>query len=212
MPFLRSTGRSAKTGQSESRQEEKVVTSEQDVPDVVDNPTIDSNDAGEMVWGWRPNGRLTPSGIRLMRLIRNGDTDFDGDVDLDDFIPMPRCFTGPVVTDGLCECRFFDIDHDRDVDMDDYNYFLRNYTGPLEDCNNNGIVDLEELLAGTASDCNLNGRIDTCEGLFNLDPVTCAEIPAVSTWGLTVMSLLLLAAATLLLRTRPQRLEAITKT
>ncbi|MCH7945748.1 MAG: IPTL-CTERM sorting domain-containing protein [Armatimonadetes bacterium] len=137
-----------------------------------------------------------------MRLIRNGDTDFDGDVDLDDFIPMPGCFTGPVVTDGLCQCRFFDIDHDRDVDLVDLDYLLRNYTGPLEDCNNNGTLDLEELLTGAASDCDLNGRIDSCDGIFNLDPATCEVIPAVSTWGLVVMSLFVLTAGTLVMRRR----------
>ena len=139
------------------------ISSEQDIVDIVANSNNDINDAGEMVWAWHPDGRLSPMGIRMMRLIRNGDTDFDDDVDLDDFIPMPGCFTGPVITDGLCECRFFDIDHDRDVDLVDLDYLLRNYTGPLEDCNANSTLDLEELLTGAAADCNLNGRIDSCD-------------------------------------------------
>ena len=91
------------------------------------------------------------------------DVDFDGDVDVDDFIPMPGCYTGPVETDGLCECRFFDIDHDRDVDLDDLDLLLRNYAGPLEDCNDNGVLDLDDLLVGTEADCDLNGRPDACD-------------------------------------------------
>ncbi len=125
------------------------ISSELDLPSpYIDNIRPDMNDAGEIAWWWHPNGELTPSGTRYMRRIRNGDVDFDGDVDGQDFLPWPGCFTGSVETDGLCECRFLDIDHDRDIDFDDFALFLRRYSGPLEDCNGNGVMDLEELLAG----------------------------------------------------------------
>ncbi|MCD6250383.1 MAG: hypothetical protein J7J98_08650 [candidate division Zixibacteria bacterium] len=37
-----------------------------------------------------------------------------------------------------------------------------------DDCNNNGILDIEELAAGTALDCNDNGRLDECDILFGV--------------------------------------------
>jgi len=139
------------------------ISNDMDIENLIDNGRADINESGEITWKWVPNGQLSPAGTRFMRRIRNGDVDFDGDVDLDDFIPMPRCFTGPVTTDGLCEYRFFDIDHDRDIDYDDFDLFLRVYTGPLEDCNDNSNLDLRDLLDGTCYDCNLNGVPDSCD-------------------------------------------------
>jgi hypothetical protein len=66
---------------------------------------------------------------RHMRRIRNGESDFDGDVDLDDAASLHDCLTGPGDFDRLCDCRFLDIDHDRDVDLGDFVLFQRNYTG-----------------------------------------------------------------------------------
>ncbi|UCC31531.1 MAG: hypothetical protein JSU86_04485, partial [Phycisphaerales bacterium] len=139
------------------------ISNDIDVENHFDNSRSALNDAGEIAWWWKPNGGSSPSGIRLMRRIRNGDVDFDGDRDLDDFAPMPGCWTGPVVTDGLCECRFFDIDHDRDIDYDDLDLFMRVYTGPLDDCNQNEILDLHDLIEGTSKDCNLSGTPDECD-------------------------------------------------
>jgi len=31
--------------------------------------------------------------------------------------------TGPIETDRLCDCRFFDMDHDRDIDLTDLTLF-----------------------------------------------------------------------------------------
>ncbi len=134
-----------------------------DIPNIIDNGRPALNDVGEIAWWRKRNGTLFPSGIRYMRRIRDGDVDFDGDVDLSDATPMPACLTGPVPTDGLCDCRFFDIDHDRDIDHDDVDLFLRVYTGPLDDCDANGVFDVEELLRREASDCNFNGTLDRCE-------------------------------------------------
>ena len=85
-----------------------------------DNGRADINDAGEIVWRWMPNGAIEPSGIRFMRRVRDGDANFDDDVDLEDFVGFPDCLTGPVDTDHLCECRFLDLDRDRDVDLADF--------------------------------------------------------------------------------------------
>ena len=139
------------------------ISKDIDIDDLIDNARPEVNNDGEIAWWWMPNGALSPSGTRFMRRIRNGDVDFDGDVDIDDFAPMPGCWTGPVVADGLCQCRFFDIDHDRDIDYDDFDLFMRVYTGPLEDCNENEILDLHDLIEGTSKDCNLNGIPDECD-------------------------------------------------
>jgi hypothetical protein len=195
------------------------ISSDLDIENHTDNIRPDLNDAGEIGWWWHPNGQLIPSGIRYMRRIRDGDVDFDGDVDIDDFIPLPECFTGAVPTDRLCECRFFDIDHDRDIDNDDYDLFMRVYTGPMEDCNENSTLDLIDLIEGAAFDCNLNGRPDTCDidSGFSEDidgngvPDECwGVIPTVSQWGLLAMTLLLTAAATVILQRAQRRRPSAT--
>ncbi len=132
-------------------------------PPYIENGRPDINEPGEIAWWWLPNGGFVPSGIRFMQRIRDGDVNFDGVVDIDDFIPLPGCWTGPVATDGLCECRFYDMDHDRDIDEDDFSLFTRVYTGPQGDCNGNTVLDLMDIIGGTSSDCNLNGFPDECD-------------------------------------------------
>jgi len=85
----------------------------------------DINDYGEAVWYSfaSPYNPDADCGLHYLRRIRNGDVDFDGDVDLDDFATLPACMTGPVETDRLCDCRFFDMDHDRDIDLSDLTLF-----------------------------------------------------------------------------------------
>ncbi|MCH7689371.1 MAG: chloride channel protein, partial [Planctomycetes bacterium] len=55
------------------------VDVERDPP--IDHIRVEINDAGEIAWWWLPNGGFTPSGIRYMRRIRDGDVDFDGEVE-----------------------------------------------------------------------------------------------------------------------------------
>ena len=85
------------------------------------------NDSGELVvflgFGY-PN-----SDLAFLRRIRDGDVDYDEDVDAEDFAVLFDCLTGPGRRDGLCECRFLDIDDDGDVDVADYAAFQANYTG-----------------------------------------------------------------------------------
>ncbi|MCH8251539.1 MAG: hypothetical protein IID36_03700, partial [Planctomycetes bacterium] len=92
------------------------------------------NERGEIAWiaGGFPN-----SDIKYMRLIRTGEADFDGHIDLKDAAAFQNCMTGPGDFDGttggfdrLCDCRFLDIDHDRDVDADDHALFAGAMTGP----------------------------------------------------------------------------------
>ena len=86
------------------------------------------NDWGEVAW------RATPvsggADIYHLRRIRNGEADFDGDVDLKDFAAFQNCFTARGEFDRLCDCRFLDIDHDRDVDLDDFVLFQIGVVGP----------------------------------------------------------------------------------
>lgn len=94
------------------------------------NTDGDINDAGEVVWRWANFDAQNDQGYRLMRRIRTGDGDLDGDVDLDDYAMFLDCMTGPGRVDGLCECRFLDIDHDGDVDFSDFARFQQSLTGP----------------------------------------------------------------------------------
>jgi hypothetical protein len=91
-------------------------------------PQVDISNWGEVVWGTFDIMSLEGD-LFYMRRMRSGESDFDGDVDLDDAASLHDCLTGPGDFDRLCDCRFLDIDHDRDVDLGDFVLFQRNYTG-----------------------------------------------------------------------------------
>ncbi len=74
------------------------------------------------------NGPLG-GGVRFLRRVRTGDSEFDGDVDGVDYRSLADCITGPGRVDGLCNCRFLDIDHDGDVDLGDFARFQNVFTG-----------------------------------------------------------------------------------
>jgi hypothetical protein len=90
------------------------------------NTASDINDAGEVVMKL---GVFPAGDIALLRRIRTGEYDFDGDIDLDDYAAFEACMTGPGPVDGLCQCRFLDIDHDRDVDLADFAELQQAFTG-----------------------------------------------------------------------------------
>ena len=56
-----------------------------------------------------------------------GDSDCDGDVDLDDFEAFSDCLTGP--GGGATGCGIFDAESDNDIDLDDYGAFQLAFTG-----------------------------------------------------------------------------------
>lgn len=89
--------------------------------------SIAINEWGEAVATWinDPVNNDWGGGILLLRRIRNGDSQFDGKVDLRDHRRFSRCMVGPAPVDELCECRFLDIDYDGDVDLADYARFQR---------------------------------------------------------------------------------------
>jgi hypothetical protein len=56
------------------------------------------------------------------------------------------------------------VDQDGLVDQaTDFATFLTVYTGQLSDCNQNGVLDMIDILDGTAIDADDNGIIDACE-------------------------------------------------
>ena len=64
---------------------------------------------------------LLPDGVVL------GDGEPDGDIDLDDFATLQRCFTEVVISDA---CRRFDLTADEQVTSDDFAAFAPLLTGP----------------------------------------------------------------------------------
>ena len=94
------------------------------------NTDGDINDWVEAAWRWKDGpGNNRRRGLRFMRRVRTGDSEFDGDVDLIDYTTFAECMTGPGRVDRLCDCRFLDIDHDGDVDLADFARFQNGFTG-----------------------------------------------------------------------------------
>ena len=72
------------------------------------------------------------------------------------------CYLGKPSPDD--RCAIHDVDQDGLVDQaTDFATFLTVYTGQLSDCNQNGVLDLIDILNGTATDADDDGIIDTCE-------------------------------------------------
>ncbi len=89
----------------------------------------DINNWTESVWRFMAGRGNYDGGIHLLRRIRTGDSEFDGDIDLTDYGALSECLSGPGRVDGLCDCRFMDIDHDGDVDLGDFARFQNAYDG-----------------------------------------------------------------------------------
>ncbi|NNM26656.1 MAG: hypothetical protein HKO59_11855, partial [Phycisphaerales bacterium] len=96
------------------------------------------------------------------------DHDHDNKIDFADFLAFAECFTGPgVFYDADDPCAVSDIDQDGDVDEDDFDSFLVAYLdeglGPQDDCNENGVIDLADIITGTSLDEDSDGIPDDCE-------------------------------------------------
>jgi len=94
---------------------------------------------------------------------RLGDADGDGDRDLDDFVRFATCHGSDAPGTIQPGCEVMDYEGDGDVDDADFAMFLADFDGPQDDCNKNGVMDLQEILDGSAPDVNGNGVIDGCE-------------------------------------------------
>ena len=74
------------------------------------------------------------------------------------------CFTGPGGSISPDDpCAISDIDQDGDVDLADFALFEQAYEGVEEDCDLDGVWDVEELVTGAEADCNGNHRPDSCD-------------------------------------------------
>ncbi len=90
---------------------------------------------------------------------RLADLDGDGAVDGSDLGAFVACRAQALLEPG---CEFADLDGDGDVDATDSSLFRARWTGALEDCNHNGVPDVDDVLAGTSADANSDGLPDEC--------------------------------------------------
>ena len=102
--------------------------------------------------------------FRFLDSLGRNEFDYDGDedVDLDDFQAFKACFDAGVAITPEDTCAIGDIDQDGDIDMTDADYFMQAYDGTIEDCNENGLNDLIEILQGTVTDADGDGEPDEC--------------------------------------------------
>ena len=89
-----------------------------------------------------------------------GDINRDGVIDLSDFI-MFEDFYGQSVIPG---CEIIDFDGNWQIDAVDFESFLAIFTGKPEDCNNNGLIDMAEILEQPNLDSDQDGHMDDCTG------------------------------------------------
>ena len=95
------------------------------------------------------------------------DGDRDGDVELDDFhgyvdtTGFRSCLGETVYPDD--PCAIHDFDQDFDVDLDDFDMFTIAFMDDPADCDNNGTIDMLDILLG-AEDVDNNGILDVCQG------------------------------------------------
>jgi hypothetical protein len=96
-----------------------------------------------------------------------GRREFDADgndfVLMADFESFRACFEagGTVLPDD--PCAIHDINQDGVVDEQDFESFLLAWDGPFEDCNENGIIDIADIIYGTSLDLNYDNIPDECQ-------------------------------------------------
>jgi endonuclease I len=94
---------------------------------VIDN--LDPSNEGTGTGSLDGNDVITIS----VRVAGFADSDFDGDVDMQDFGEFQACLTGDKDHYGIYDparCSLFDWDHDEDVDQEDYSHFQNCLSGP----------------------------------------------------------------------------------
>ncbi len=96
---------------------------------------------------------------------RLGDADASGTVELNDFLVLAACYGGGFQPG----CEMMDFDGNSVIDLDDFDAFVAAYDGPLHDCNNNGTIDLQDMLLDPAVDLDGTGIPDFCEDKGDLD-------------------------------------------
>lgn len=82
-----------------------------------------------VVMEYGPYSGATPGGLYRISAIVGGDDDRDGDVDLQDFAALQRCFTGDFPTGLEPACRHFDRNDDERINVADFVSFLTVFAG-----------------------------------------------------------------------------------
>ncbi len=112
-----------------------------------------------------------------------GDGDRDGNRDIDDFVILAGCYNQPFAPG----CEMMDFDGNGVVDSADFEAFLAVFDGPPADCNDNGQIDMEEILADPGLDQDGDGTIDACGCPTDLDgdgSVSAADLAQLlGNWG-----------------------------
>lgn len=89
------------------------------------------------------------------------DADGNSEIVLADWLDFLACMDGgPYTADDPCAVH--DIDQNGTVDMTDFQSFLLAWEGPDDDCNGNGIIDIEDITVGTSMDADMDGVPDEC--------------------------------------------------
>lgn len=115
-----------------------------------------TNYAADQTWKLIPPAKL-------------GDSTGDSQRTFDDYLDLLDCFTGPNPGSLSAGCEMFDFDGDADVDAADAVAFVNAFDGVVEDCNNNSVADMLDIINGTSPDSNQNGVPDECQKLGDLD-------------------------------------------
>ena len=66
-------------------------------------------------------------------------------------------------------CEMMDFDGSGAVDMGDFEAFLGVFDGTPADCNDNGTLDMEEILLDPSLDADGDGELDECDCTADLD-------------------------------------------
>ncbi len=101
--------------------------------------------------------------FRFLRSLGRMDFDHNDDdtVDLNDWSVFLSCSEIDVTITPDMDCGISDIDQDGDVDLDDLASFLLAYDGIDDDCDGDGVTNLEEIFLG-AVDVDGDGIPDDC--------------------------------------------------
>jgi hypothetical protein len=119
----------------------------------------------EAVITW-PGGRITRTLTNyaaghtwtVYRPDQLGDVDGDGLSLAADFSAFVAALDQPVQVGQ----EMMDLDGNAIVNADDWDDFLAGYDGVIEDCNQNSVIDLEEIVFNPAIDADGDARIDEC--------------------------------------------------
>jgi hypothetical protein len=102
--------------------------------------------------------------IRFLDSLGRIEFDFDGDedVDIDDFREFKDCFNQQNVIVPDDSCAIGDIDQDGDADLDDAAFLMQALDVSPDDCDNDGIADLIQILIDPSADNNDDAVLDAC--------------------------------------------------